>query len=643
MFARTMLSGTVALVVSCLLAFVAFRQNRPLHAAGRPEAGQVLAIDGGVTPPLRDSLRRSSNVESAVIVPRENPLHLLSGVFADPQLQLNFAGIGVGDIGFVPALPPDANGAVGATQYVQGVNNGFAVFDKTTGALVFGPATTDVLFTQLPQCAANRMRAPLVYYDRGADRWIILQSGHLTNPFPGVLQCLAISQTPDATGPYRNVSYGFFSQDVTWSPARLGVWPDAYYMTIDPFVTSPPFPEGVRVCAFDRIVLLAGGLPMPSCHALDVGVPEILPSDLDGAHPPPAGSPNYLLALGKDSLRLWKFGPLVGGNAPLSAPTSIPVDPFLAACGTGGSCIPQPGTGQTLDSVGNRLMPRLAYRNFGDHESLVVNHSVDAGGGVTGVRWYEIRSPGTTPVAFQQGTHSPTSHHRWMGSIAMDRAGNMALGYSVSSGSLSPEIRYTGRFASDAPGTLLGESTLQAGAGSQLGDSAWGAISSMALDPVDDCTFFYTNEYLKSSGSLAWSTRIGTFRFPSCGASDFYTLTPCRLADTRGAAGPSGGPALAAGATRSFPVAGLCSIPPDASSIALNVTAIQPASMGYLTLFSGDAPLPPLVSTLNFSVGQTRGSNAIVALPLGGAGTLQVRNRSGGAVHLVLDVSGYFK
>jgi hypothetical protein len=213
----------------------------------------------------------------------------------------------------------------------------------------------------------------------------------------------------------------------------------------------------------------------------------------------------------------------------------------------------------------------------------------------------------------------------------------------VSSGNVFPAIRYSGRANDDPSGTLGSEASLIEGAGSQLADGRWGSLSSLALDPTDDCTFFYTNEYLKSTGSLNWSTRIGSLRFPSCGASDFHTVAPCRIADTRAPAGPSGGPALAAGTTRSFPIAGLCAIPPDVAAVSVNLTAIQPAATGYLTLFPGDAPQAPLASTLNFSAGETRGNNAVVALPLGGAGTIQVRNGPAGSVNLVLDVGGYFK
>ncbi len=635
----------MSLAVVLALALVATKPTQGLQAAARPEPGEFFAIDGGVTPPLRDLAPSTRVGEGPAIVPGA-AAWLSSGVSPVPQLLRDFAGLGAGDHGFVPAdLPSDANGAVGATQYVQGVNKAFAVFDKTTGALVFGPASTDTLWTLMIQCLDGARRAPQISYDRAANRWIVMQTASVPATVPGtqpvVLFCLAVSRTADATGQYRTFAVGTQTGSATWVEGRLGVWPDAYYMTMDARPTVPP--RGADACAVERAALLGTAFPGVACRTMSQGVNELLPSDLDGATPPPAGSPNFLVTLGPDSLFLWEFGPLVGSTAPLQAPWSIPASPYANACLNGGACITQPGTTQQLDSAGNRLMPRLAYRNFGDHDSLVVNHSIDAGGGVTGIRWYEIRSPGTAPTVFQQGTHAPTSDHRWMGSVAMDRQGNMALGHGVSSGSLFPSIRFAGRAVSDAPGTLGAEASLVEGAGSQVADSRWGAFSSLALDPADDCTFFYTAAYLKSTGTLNWSTRIGALRFPSCGASAFHTVVPCRLADTRTAPGPSGGPALAAGETRTLPIIGLCTIPTDASAVSVNLTAVQGTANGYLTLFAGDAPQAPLASTLNFSAGQTRGNNAIVALPLGGGGTVQVRNGSPGEVHLVLDASGYFK
>ena len=182
-------------------------------------------------------------------------------------------------------------------------------------------------------------------------------------------------------------------------------------------------------------------------------------------------------------------------------------------------------------------MYRLAYRNFGDHESLVVNHSVTAGSSA-GVRWYELRATAGALTVFQQGTYAPDTNWRWMGSIAMDQAGNMALGYSVSS--LNPGIRYTGRLAADPLGTMTqGEGTMISGTGSQTGRlSRWGDYTMLAVDPVDDCTFWYTNEYLTANGTFNWHTRMGSFKLPGCpaGPPDFsLSATPSSQTVTQGA------------------------------------------------------------------------------------------------------------
>jgi hypothetical protein len=269
--------------------------------------------------------------------------------------------------------------------------------------------------------------------------------------------------------------------------------------------------------------MLAGAAATQQCFQLSTAFGGLLPSDLDGTTAPPAGSPAYFMNFGSNSLNLWKFHVdwANGTNTTLAGPTNIPVAAFTRACG-GGACIPQPNTRQQLDSLADRLMYRLAYRNRAGVESLVVNHTVKVGGSkrseIDGVRWYEIRNPNATPTVFQQGTFAPADGtSRWMGSIAMDKQGNMALGYSASSSAVFPSIRYTGRVPGDAAGTMETEAIVKAGGGSQLANlSRWGDYSAMTVDPVDDCTFWYTSEYLKTSGTFNWSTWITSFKFPGC-------------------------------------------------------------------------------------------------------------------------------
>jgi hypothetical protein len=530
---------------------------------GGAEVSQAVHHD--VSQAMRDlpsSPRSMNQVDKPLrLIPKGQLLHnndpvvqSSAGAFVGTTSGLNIPGVGNGDYGFVPnAAPPDTNGAVGATQYVQWVNESFAVFDKTTGAIAAGfPKAGNTLWSGFGGgCETNNDGDPVVQYDKAANRWVMTQFSVSTTPY---LQCVAVSTTSDATGTFNRYS---FSQPNFNDYPKLGVWPDGYYISFNMF-NGNAFVGG-RACAFDRNAMLAGGAATQICFQLSNSFGGLLPSDLDGSTPPPAGSPNYFLAFGTNSLQMWKFHTDFANpsNATFSTtPTIIPVAGFSPACSGGGTCIPQPGTTQQLDSLADRLMHRLAYRNFGDHESLVVNHSVVAGTSV-GVRWYELRSPGSAPTVFQQGTYAPDSSYRWMGSIGMDQAGNIALGYSVSSSTLSPSIRYTGRAPTDTLGTLQAESTILTGSGSQTrGLSRWGDYSAMTIDPTDDCTFFYTNEYLKSSGTFNWSTRIASFKFPGCGSS-----TPVLTTITVSPSSAS----VVAGGTQQFTATGY-----DQNNVALN-------------------------------------------------------------------------
>jgi len=472
---------------------------------------------------------------------------------AAPATSLNFLGIGNGFTGpagtfSVRSAPPDTNGDVGPNHYVQIVNTDFAVFNKS-GTVVYGPVPINTLWSGFGGgCENNDDGDPVVVYDRIADRWVISQFSVSTTPY---LQCVAVSTSGDPSGSYYR--YSFQYSDFPDYP-KMGVWPDAYYITFNMFAPGPSAFLNGEVCAYDRSSMLAGGTATQQCFSVGANYGGLLPAHLTGATLPPAGSPNYVVALGNttSSLAFWTFHVdwATPSNSTLTGPTSLMVGAYTEACNGGGTCIPQLGTSQQLDSLADRLMYRLAYRNFGDHESLVTNHSVTAGSSV-GVRWYEIRTPGTSPTIFQQGTYAPDSSYRWMGSIAMDQSGNMALGYSTSSSGLHPQINYTGRL-STSPGGVMdqGEGTIINGAGSQTGQnlSRWGDYSSMSVDPSDDCTFWYTNEYIPSDGAFNWSTRIGSFKFASCGGNPTptptATPTPTPTATPTPTPTPSTGPAV---------------------------------------------------------------------------------------------------
>ena len=511
-----------------------------LAADAQPTVEVSGAVHMDVSPPLRDipSAPPAAGRRVHPVGPLPLPVTPAGPEQPDPVLQLtdagplvgttdllNFAGVGEGDHGFnVTSAPPDTNLAVGDTQVVQWVNTSFAVFNKATGAIVAGfPKAGNTVWSGFGGgCQTNNDGDPIAQYDKAANRWILTQFSVNSLPY---LQCIAVSTTSDATGSYNRYAFSYGNVQFPDYP-KLGVWPDAYYISFNIFNFGQTF-AGAKACAYDRASMLIGAAATQQCFQLSPAFGGLLPSDLDGNIAPPAGSPNYFVAFGANSLDVWKFHVdwVTPGNSTFTGPTNVPVAPFTPACG-GGGCIPQPGTTQTLDTLADRLMYRLAYRHFGDgHEALVVNHSVRARFlfffTYTGIRWYELRVTGGSLTVFQQGTYAPVFPplfgHRWMGSIAMDKVGNIAVGYSISSKQLFPSIRYTGRVPTDPPGTLQKEKTIKAGSGSQLPSlGRWGDYSAMSVDPVDDCTFFYTTEYLKASGTFNWSTRIASFKFPSC-------------------------------------------------------------------------------------------------------------------------------
>src|SRR5882672_4449089 len=430
---------------------------------------------------------------------------------------LNFDGMNDRD-GFVP---PDTNASVGASQVVETVNTSFQVFDKATGASVFGPFSIGSIWTGFSGiCGSGNLSDPVVLYDKAAGRWLIAIVAFNSPAFTSNAECIAVSTTSDASGSFNRYAFSFGSDLNDY--AKIGVWPDAYYLSANIFPFGGAF-IGPQACALNRAAMLAGTAATMQCFQRGTSDASLLPADLDGTTAPPAGSPNFFLELGTSTtLNLFRFHVdfTTPSNSTFTGPTAISVPPYTDACASTGTCIPQQGTTQQLDSLGDRVMFRLAYRNFGSHESLVASHSV-ASGSSTGVRWYEIRSPNATPTLFQSGTFAPDSNSRWMPSIAMDKAGDIALGYSISSSSMFPSIVYTGRLTGDALGAMESETTIFAGSGSQTGGTInganrWGDYTSMSVDPADDCTFWYANEYLPVSGNFNWNTRLASFSFPSC-------------------------------------------------------------------------------------------------------------------------------
>lgn len=442
---------------------------------------------------------------------------------------ISFDGVGVGLGTYSPCCaPPDTNASVGKSQIVQWVNLDYAVWDKAGNLLTPGAIKGSQLFAGLTagNCDKNNDGDPIVKYDAQADRWFVTQFS--VTGGPPYYECIAVSSTSDfLNSTWARYAYSFGSYFPDYPKAS--VWPDAYYMAYNRFFNGSSF-SGAAACAYDRAKMIAQDLTATGqCFNLSTSYGGLLPSDLDGAVPglatstgaPPAGAPNVFLNLGSGSLNSWKFHVdfVTPANSTFSSPVAITTAAFSKAC-NGGTCIAQAGTSNQLDSLADRLMYRLAYRNFGSYSSLVVTHSV-SGSGTAAPRWYELRSTvagGSDYTVYQQGSFAPTADYRWMSSAAQDKTGNIAIGYSVSSSALSPGIRYTGRQPLDTPGQLRAEQSVPLpSTGSQTGTlHRWGDYSSMAVDPVDDCTFWYTTEYLKSSGSFNWSTRLVSFKMPGC-------------------------------------------------------------------------------------------------------------------------------
>jgi hypothetical protein len=528
---RSQLLGASCLAVILLLVGIMQPQKAAVSAQGRGGVTVIRDYKHDVSPPVRSiqplpvakaqheksHLRRVSQHQNEV----DSVVQAFAFPAAMPSPLLNFNGIPFPGVA-CNCAPPDTNGEVGLTQYVQIVNEGFQVFNKSTGASELGPVGISTLWSGFGGvCQSNGSGDPVALYDQISNRWIISQFAGVSVPTD---ECIAVSTTSDATGSYYR--YGFHLGTNFFDYPKLAVWPDAYYMSMNVFNSSGTAFLGPQPFAFDRAAMLGGGAATVITPGITGGSSEetYLPSDLDGSTMPPAGAPNTFVEWPSGSPLAHKVFHFhvdfaTPGNSTFTLFTTVPAAGFTQLCPITRNCVPQLGSTTNLDAIADRLMFRLAYRNFGDHESVVGNYTVNSGG-VAGIRWFEMRNVTNGPVTlFQQSTYQPDNTWRWMGSAAMDGSGNLALGFSASSGSINPQIRYAGRLASDPLNTLAqGESTLFAGTGSQLGTSnRWGDYSDLTVDPVDDCTFWYTQEYYATTSQFNWRTRIGSFKFATCG------------------------------------------------------------------------------------------------------------------------------
>jgi PASTA domain len=505
-------------------------RNLPQVAPSRraPEIEAPELVSGGPKGSLPGAVAPSKAETTAPSAPAPNPIVTFKG--------LDFNGFGAGH-------PPDTVGDVGPNHFVQAVNTSIGIFAKTGGAPL-AAFTFDALWSganTMTACDADNGGDPTVIYDPLADRWIVADFAFTNSNSPPFFECIAVSKTSDP------VSGGWFlyaiRTDDTLHPffadyPKMGIWPDGLYMTANVFQGNNF--EEVRVWAFNRSDLEAGVVP-PRAVVVDLGTPDffsLLPSNMRTAvGTPPAGRENLLVSESQTDFAfdVWRFHvDFTGSGSTFSGPTQVSQTDYALAPET----VPTPGN--ALDTLstqgGERLMMQAQYAKIGGTESVWVNHTVRCcgAGSVTGIQWAQINVTGgtvnTTPVQQQLYPSTSDGLHRWMGSLAVDRNGDLALGYSVANASTNPDIRYAGRLSFDPLNTLpQTEKTMLSGVtrGTQSGSCGgqchrWGDYSAMTIDP-DGCTFWYTQEYYETTG-LDWQTRIGSFRFPACLKTD-QTIT----------------------------------------------------------------------------------------------------------------------
>jgi hypothetical protein len=491
------------------------------------------ALSHSVSQPLRDM----------AVCPGGAAAEIVAAGLGGPRV--DFEGTDLGEITgggcSLNGFASDDSGAIGRHHFVQVVNIAIAVYDRA-GNRVAGPVSTTTFWRNQSDCGGNQFWSDsVVIYDQKADRWVISRPGGL--PHGGDL-CLAVSRTADPTGEWDEYAFAVnnsgnglaaFFNDYP----KISAWPGSFLATANPDKIFSGV--GNTISAFDRAAMLAGK-PAPAFVTFFVPAPppfngmpshtHMLAAALDGSTPPPAGAPAYIVQvqdqhLGFPAGRLQVYQLQVDWSDPaaatLTATTSLIPDPFNSNACPAQSCIPQP-TGPALDSLAyGYMMQRLTYRKFGDREILLFNHTIAANGDPSqhhaGIRWYELDKSGAEPWSIaQQGTYAPDGDSRWLGSIAMDRRGDIALGFDVAGPDKFVSVHYAGRRAGDPPGTLpRGERTIIDGSGAQLSSILFGDYSQMTVDPRDDCTFWYTNTYYpQTSSQNIWHTRIAKFRFRGC-------------------------------------------------------------------------------------------------------------------------------
>jgi hypothetical protein len=443
-------------------------------------------------------------------IEKDGSLKDFKGPFGATNISQNFDGVGAGGY-----APPDPSGDVGPNHYVQMVNVQTQIWDKN-GTSLAGPFNNSNFWAGLPgPWSSSNDGDPIVLYDEIADRWMVSQFALPNYPNGPFYILIAVSTTPDPTGAYYQYAYSY--PDFPDYP-KFGVWPDGYYMSANIFQSGTFNYLGTYATVFDRNTMLSGGAATMQNFTLPSSTWSFLPSDCDGIFPPD-GSPNYFISTyngfggGSTDIDIYEFHTdwTTPANSSFTGPLLLTTPSFSQP-----NEIPQLGTTNTLNTLSDRPMNRLQYRNMGDHESMVFCQTVNAGSGRAGMRWWELQKTSGDWSIYQESTFAPADGlNRWMGSVAMDENGSIALGYSTSSSIIYPDIRFTGRFASDPLGVMtIAETVIHAGNGSQTtGLSRWGDYTQMTVDPSNSGTFWYTNQYIPTNGTFNWKTRIAAFSF----------------------------------------------------------------------------------------------------------------------------------
>jgi hypothetical protein len=488
-------------------------------------------------------------------------LVLFSMSLLQAQTITSFEGIDASQVPH-PEYDIDPNGAVGTKQYMEWVNVYFQAYDKVTNAPVWSapqPGNQPWVNNKMTNCYGFSGDG-VILFDRLASRWVI--AVHTTGNNGNFYYCVAVSNTDDLTSSSLHwYTYGFFlnpllgtnSEGHLYYPdwPKLGTWADAYYLGFDLLDRDNGFtPIGVEACALDRANMLIGATARPiQCFSDPDPIPvngtlylrhSLVPADVEGTTAPPVGRQEFFVSIQNPPndgstttsqlINLWAFhtdwahpANSTFTNSPLTVTIFTP-GCYEVSKVADTICVPESSTKKThnyLDSVGDRLMPRLDYRNFGTYESFLVTHTVQTGSNgnqQTGIRWYELRGSGT-PTVYQSGTQNPgTNMFRFMPSAAQDKNGNVAAGFSMSGAGSHPGIRTVWwnlkKNTSSSHNLLIWQGT-----GDEENVARWGDYTSMSVDPVDNCTFWYVNEYFaqnQTGTEINWKTRIANFKVSTC-------------------------------------------------------------------------------------------------------------------------------